>query len=323
METIAGQNNLLITWRPAFDGAELTRVEAADRDVALPDTVAGLPVTALGPLAFDQTENQPDGEQLKITCGLGAQEMDNRRLARITLPATLRRVGDYAFYNCPELGELRLLAEPEHWGAGVFMNCLLLDTFYIRTADARAESVYYFASAFSRELDFTLEYPDHSTARLIFPGYTEAFEENISARCFIYGVEGPGYPYHSMFKNRALVLKDYDRLWPGLMATEHDPDSALRIAWYRLRHPRELAPEAGQRYLAHLRGHARSVITWLIGGRDMRGLAWFLPQSGVDRDTLVQACEEARSLGAPEALALLLEEQHRRFGTGIQKSFIL
>ncbi len=323
METIAGQNNLLITWRPAFGGAELTRVVTADRDVALPEAVAGLPVTALGPLAFDSTESPPEGEQLEITCGLGAQEMDNRRLSRVTLPATLRRVGDYAFYNCSELRALRLLNEPAHWGTGVFMNCLSLDTFYVRTADSHAESVYYFASTFSRELDITVEYPDNSAARLIFPGYSEAFEENISARYFIYGVEGPGYPYHSMFKNRTLVLKDYDRLWPALIAAAHDPNCALRIAWYRLHHPRELAPEARRQYLAHLRQNARAAITWLLEQRDMRGLAWFLPQSDVNRDTLLQACEVARSMGATEALALLLEEQHRRFGAGAQKSFLL
>ena len=323
MKTVAGQNNLLITWRPVSDGAELTRVETADRDVTLPETIRGLPVTALGPLAFDAAEEQPKGERLRITCGPGNAEMDNQKLERLTLPSTLRRVGDYAFYNCARLCEARFLREVEHWGLDAFMNCRALNTFFIRAADERAESVYYFASAFSRELDITVEYSEGPSARLIFPGYSEAYQENISARCFFYEVQGPGYPYHSMFKSRALALKDYDRLWPTLLATEHDPDCALRMAWYRLRYPRALTREASAQYLLFLRRNAGTVIAWLLRRQDMRGLAWFLPQSQADRETLRPACDEARRLGAAEALALLLEEQHRRFPSGANKSFAL
>lgn len=324
MKTLVGHNNLLITWRPAFGGVELVRVLTADREVTLPDTVEGLPVTALGPLAFDFSEEEkPQGEQLRMTCGLGGAEMDNKQLTHITLPATLHRVGDYAFYNCSELREVRLSEKIEHWGNGVFMNCQLLNTVFIHAANDRAESVYYFANEFSRELDITVEYPEGSSARLIFPSYAESYQENISARCFQYEVQGPGYPYHSMFKDRALVLKDYDRLWPTLLATEHDPDCAMRMAWYRLRFPRELALDAKEAYLEFLRRNARTVIAWLLIQRDMRGLAWFLPRSEVDRKTLGLACEEARKVGEAEGLALLLEEQHRRFSIGANKSFEL
>lgn len=324
MKTSAGHNNLLITWRPAFGGAELTRVETSDRDVVLPDTVEGLPVTALGPLAFDTSnEERPQGQQLRITCGLGGAEMDNRKLERITLPTTLRRVGDYAFYNCFELREVRFSEETYHWGVSVFMNCQMLSTFFIRAVSERAESVYNFANEFSRELDVAIEYPEGLPARLVFPGYDESYQENISARYFIYGVQGPGYPYRSIFKDRALILKDYDRLWPALLASEHDPDCALRMAWYRMRFPRDLAPEAKEGYLEFLRCNVGVVITWLLGERDMRGLAWFLPQFDADRNTLTQACDAARKLGAAEGLALLLEEQHRRFSTGANKTFEL
>lgn len=301
MKTLVGHNNLLITWRPAFGGAELTRVETADREVTLPDTVENLPVTALGPLAFDSSdEDKPQGEQLRMTCGLGGAEMDNKKLTCITLPATLRRVGAYAFYNCSGLREVRLSEKIEHWGNGVFMNCQMLNTIFIRAADDRAESVYYFANEFSRELDITVEYPEGVSARLIFPGYAESYQENISARYFQYEVQGSGYPYHSMFKDRALVLKDYDRLWPTLLATEHDSECALRMAWHRLRFPRELALDAKEAYLEFLRRNARAVIAWLLSQRDMRELAWFLPQSEVDREIFELACEEARKISAAD-----------------------
>lgn len=323
MKTMAGQNNLLITWRPTFDGAALTRVETADREITLPETVEGLPVTALGSLAFDLTEPPPPDTPLRITCGLGGTEADNRKLERITLPATLRRVGSYAFYNCSGLREVRFLREVDDWGTSPFMNCLSLNVFRVQSADDRAENVYHLVNAFSRELDVTVDYAQVPAARLIFPAYTEAYQENISARCFDYALMGPGYLYRNVFRRRALPLKDYDRLWPTLIAMEHDPDGALRMAWHRLRYPRALTPEAGERYLGHLRQQAGAVIDRLLHLRDMRGLAWFLPQSDADRETLAAACESARQLGAAEALALLLAEQHRRFSDGIDKSFAL
>lgn len=323
MRTVAGQNNLLIIWRPVEDGAELTRIETSDRDVVLPETIQGLPVTALGKLAFDAAENSPEGERLCITCGPSGAKPDNQKLARLTLPQTLRRVGDYAFYNCSQLREVRFLREIEHWGVDAFMNCRMLDTFFVQAANEHAESVYYFASAFSRELDIAVEYPQGPPARLIFPGYSEIYEENISARCFFFELHGPGYPYHSMFKSRALELKDYDRLWPAMLLTEHDPDCALRMAWYRLNYPRALTPETSAQYLDFLRRNADAAIQWLLNRRDTRGLAWFLPQVQAGRETLRAACEVARGLGAAEALALLLEEQHRRFERGAQKTFEL
>ena len=41
------------------------------------------------------------------------------------------------------------------------------------------------------------------------------------------------------------------------------------------------------------------------------------------RDTLAALCGEAREKEAPEALALLLEEQHKRFPSGMDKTFDL
>lgn len=323
MKTLAGQNNLLITWRPDLGGAELTRVETWDTDVLLPETIEGLPVTALGDHAFAPGGRTAEGERLAITCGPTEQEPDTRKLERITLPPTLRRVGDYAFYNCLSLREVRLSEPVEHWGGNVFMNCRELDTFVIRARDERAESVSYFADELPGELDVTVEYPDGIPARLIFPGYLESYEENLPAHHFDYAIQGPGYPYHHVFRSRALFLKDYDRLWPALLGMEHDPDCALRLAWYRLRLPRELTPEAQTQYLGYLRRHASETLAWLLERRDSAGLGWFLPRADADRETLRRACEKARAQGAAEPLALLLEEQHRRFPDGAEKSFAL
>ena len=42
-----------------------------------------------------------------------------------------------------------------------------------------------------------------------------------------------------------------------------------------------------------------------------------------DKETLAEACAIARKEGAAEALAILLEEQHKRFPSGLNKTFDL
>ena len=62
---------------------------------------------------------------------------------------------------------------------------------------------------------------------------------------------------------------------------------------------------------------------WLLAERDPGGLRFLLERTAPDRETLSEACTMAREQGASEALAILLEEQHRRFPAGMDKSFDL
>ena len=62
---------------------------------------------------------------------------------------------------------------------------------------------------------------------------------------------------------------------------------------------------------------------WFIDQRDADGLSWSLPLLQPDRDALSAACALARETGATEALALLLEERHRRFAAGSSAAFDL
>ena len=61
-------------------------------------------------------------------------------------------------------------------------------------------------------------------------------------------------------------------------------------------------------------------VDWLLSERDMGGLSFLLERTEPDRDILAAACQQAREAGAAEAVALLLEEQHRRFPAGMDKS---
>ena len=77
------------------------------------------------------------------------------------------------------------------------------------------------------------------------------------------------------------------------------------------------------RYLSYLRAHAGEAAVWLVGERDMPGLAFLLRTAEPDREALSAACALARESGVSEALALLLEQQRDVAPRGLDKTFDL
>ena len=326
MESVSGVNNWKLTVRREAAGVTVLRAVTCDGRAALPEELWGLPVIALGDHALAPNAPAVPGEEVQITCGPLPEEdgWDNHGLKELTLPRYLRRVGDYALLNCDGLERLRLWDDVRFWGGGALMNCRNLHAFHLtRTGEDQGESLAYFADELSRELEVTVVTAAGETARLLFPDFLEVYEENCPAHHFDYNIYGAGYPYHHCFRQKKLSLKDYDGLWRGYLAMEHEADAALRLAFWRVRYPVELSEPAEKAYLAHLRSQAAEAVAWLLAEKDMAGLSFFLKRTEPDRDTLAAACQQAREASAAEAVALLLEEQHRRFPAGMDKSFDL
>lgn len=324
METVSGLSNWKLVIRREQAGITVLRGITCDPRAVLPEQLFGLPVTALGPHALSPNAAQPQGEEVLVTCGRPAEEgWTNAQMQELTLPASLERVGDYALFNCAELKKLSLHDGVRFWGGGTLMNCRCLDTFHLTRVGEQGETLAYFADELSRELDVTIVEPDGGQVRLIFPEYVEVYEENCPAHHFDYNIYGAGYPYHHCFRNKRLSLKEYDSLWREFLGVEHDDGCAVRLAWWRLRYPAELTEKAEGAYLAYLRAHVPAAVEWLLEQRDLTGLHFLLERTQPDRETLSAACALAREQRAPEAVALLLEEQHRRFPPVTARSFDL
>lgn len=324
METVSGLSNWKLVIRREQAGITILRAVTCDPRAVLPEQLFGLPVTALAPHALSPNAAQPQGEEVLVTCGRPAEEgWTNAQMQELTLPASLERVGDYALFNCAELKKLSLHDGVRFWGGGTLMNCRCLDMFHITRVGEQGETLAYFADELSRELDVTIVEPDGGQVRLIFPEYVEVYEENCPAHHFDYNIYGAGYPYHHCFRNKRLSLKEYDSLWREFLGVEHDDGCAVRLAWWRLRYPAELTEKAEGAYLAYLRTHVPAAVKWLLERRDLTGLHFLLERTQPDRETLCAACALAREQQAPEAVALLLEEQHRRFPPTAARSFDL
>ena len=95
METIPGSGNWKLTIRREAAGITILRAATCDARARLPETLYGLPVTALGDHALSPTAASAEGEDLLVTCGTGTDPgtWSNRDLEDLTLPRSLERVG--------------------------------------------------------------------------------------------------------------------------------------------------------------------------------------------------------------------------------------
>lgn len=312
METVSGVSNWKLKIRREPDGITILRAVTCDAEAALPESLFGLPVTALGARALAAGDRETEGEEVAITGAPSAAEWDNRGLRALTLPRGLLRVGNYTFLNCDRLHTLTLYDNIRMWGGSVFMNCRALGRFQLtRERDGQGETLAYLCDVLPRELDITVTNADGGTMRLLFPEYIETYEENCPAHHFDLRILGPGYPYHHCFTQKRLDVTRYDRLWQDFLRMEHEPETALRLAWYRLRDPLELGEKEREQYLAFLRGRLAEALHWRLAERDAEGLQYLLRQGAVPSNLLSELCAAARAQGDTQAVALLLEQRRR------------
>ena len=320
-----GVNNWKLTIQRGETEIAILRARTCDETAVLPETLFGLPVTVLGNHALSPMAGDAEGETVEIQGGPCSADApwDNRTMRELTFPPTLRRVGDYALFNCASLKTLHLWDSVAYWGGGALMNCRALDTFHLTRTGEQGESLSYFADELSRELDVTIVETDGQTARLLFPEFVELYEENCPAHHFDYNIYGAGYPYHHCFRQKRLKYADYDNLWKGFLGMEHDETCAMRLAWQRLRYPVELSERAETAYRTYLSNHTGTALQWLTEQRDAQGLSFLLGRTSPSREELSTACETARTLRASDCLAVLLEAQHQRFPVGEDRCFDL
>lgn len=323
METISGSNNWKLVFRRENGGITLLQAVTCDRKAALPRELFGLPVLALAHHALAPRRATPEGEQVQITCGPAIGDWDNAKLEELHLPDTLTRAEEYTFYNCTKLNTLHLSDSLRQWGSGALMNCRELNTFHLTCCGQEGEVLRELGDALPGELDVTLYYTDGRKARLILPGYTEVHEENVPHHQFDFYIVGAGYPYHHCFRPGKLNLREYDDLWKGFLCKGYEEDCALRLVWYRLCYPIDLSDGARENYLSYLHSHLADAAQWRLKERDVAGLQFLLREVEPTRELLTQLCEAAREQDVPEVLAVLLEEQHKRFPAGAEKTFDL
>ncbi len=108
--------------------AVITRVVSDETQLTLPDTIDGCPVTALGPDCFAGTAPTEFSSErvFRREQPPQAHPYDNQTLKRVTLPASLKRIGDRCFARCAALPRIELPQSVTELGERVFYACKAL-----------------------------------------------------------------------------------------------------------------------------------------------------------------------------------------------------
>lgn len=325
MERQTGESELLLTCRRTAEGVAVLRCAADTAHVVLPDRVLGQPVTALGPYALSQREPDlsgwTDAFQVHVTCGGTEPQHDASAIRSLVLPAGLKTVGDYAFYNCRNLAHLTLTGSVERLGSDSFMNCPVRSIALDLGADGKSCLRLLLADCLA-DLEVALRLPDGAEARLFFPAYREELELLAAPHIFQTRIQGGGYACRQCVQNGVVDFGAYDGCLDRLLA-EHDFPSACRMALDRLRWPLRLSAGAASAYRAVLSDHGAEAVALLLDHRDTEGLSFLLSQRLLSPAQRAAACDAARQRGNTEALALLLEDLRPAPGQGLDKSFDL
>lgn len=293
-------------WQPCQGGVRLLKVYGDSPCPVLPEFIAGLPLTEIGPYCF--AEKKPQTGTLSLPDGMEAGSphcICGNFVEQVILPDTVTVLDSAAFYNCRNLCRLELGPGCESIGSDVFINCRSLDCISLRCAPSEPSGLKKLIGSISADINAEFIANGRILARLFFPEYSEFLDENTPAHIFNHSIEGEGYRYRQCFDGARLNASEYDRSFEQACVGE-PPEKLCRIAIERVRYPYDLSPEARNVYLNYLRSHVLTALAPYLDARDLEGLRFICDLGILDDASRTAAAEACGQLGFGAGAALFL-----------------
>lgn len=255
--------------------ARVLRVYAADGAIVIPDRLDGHLVAEVGAYCFSDSEHLPEVSirETEIRSGAGDPMhfhlIAGSDLESLILPDSVVGVKDFAFYNCRKLQKLQIGRKTRKIGSDVFMNCSSLQTIEIRCGVEEASGVAMILQQISTEIVIHfMGGPQSSEAKLLYPEYSESYDEIAPAHIFGRNITGEGFRARQLLENGVVQLERYD----GILDKASVEESGLtvgRLALLRLLYPVALRQERQTEYERQLRLHALETAQYYIDLRDL------------------------------------------------------
>ena len=296
--------SLAVFWQPCATGARALRVMGDSPCPVVPDIVAGLPVTEIGPYCFAARASLPPTASLWPAGADASHPLCGDFLEQVTLPDSVTVLHSAAFYNCRRLTRLEAGPALRDLGSDLFTNCRALTTLALRAAPNAPTGLKKLVGAISADVSAVfLSVPG---AALHYPEYTEFLDENTPAHIFNHSIEGEGYRLRQCFTNAGSVdFAAYDAAFSQAQVAE-PPAKLCRMALARLCAPYTLAPQPRARYETYLRTVPDAAFALVLAGRDTTALR-LLCSLGLPT---ARAAAQFAEAGWSEGAALLLSARH-------------
>lgn len=289
----------------------LWRVFGSVDTLVLPERINGKPLAVIGAYCFAEKGRMPEalakeaedaglGDGTTATEGL-LRPLNGNYLREITLADTVRCLETYAFYNCRRLERLTVGAGLTEVNSDAFMNCRALHTLVLHAAAGDETGLPFLLNQLTAELCVEFDGTDEKV-RLLYPEYTESYEEIGPAHIFSLHVEGEGYRARKQFVGGRLDVSGYDRVFEKA-CNEEQFLTLMKMALYRLEYPYGLSEEAKLRYQAYIKEHEIAVLEQLVKGQDEATLRVLCGQSMISDEAIQAAVVRAVADGWTRGVA--------------------
>lgn len=290
----------------------LCRVFGRVDTLTLPEKADGRQITKIGAYCFAEKGRLPQTLADEVTkAGLGdgtnavqgvLRPLNGNYLREIRLPDTVTCMESYAFYNCRKLERLTVGAALTEINSDAFMNCRALHTLTIRAAAEDTTGLPFLLNQLTAELCVEFAGADTQKVRLLYPEYTERYEEIGPAHIFSLHVEGEGYRARKQFTDGRLDVKGYDAVFEKA-CNEEQFLTLMKMALYRLKYPYELSEHAKAQYESYIAKHETAVLEQLVQAQDEETLRMLCGQPLISDEAIQAAVVRAVADGWTRGVA--------------------
>ncbi|ADL06653.1 leucine-rich repeat protein [Lacrimispora saccharolytica] len=300
-----------------------------DGSIRIPEKIGDMPVTELAAYAFSNGWGKEEmlssaGNEISLCDEEGKpEEIDEKdlppeiscdRLKDIYLPHTIRKIGNYAFYNCYELGHVECFSSIFDVGSGLFTGCSGIRFLDIHIMDGGRSCMKELLAELRQEL-YVNYYCSKGEARLVFPEMFEESVEHTPARIILREMHGCGHMYRYCFDHTEFQFHKYDALFPHILVQEPERVTAALVLG-RLYTPVDLLNKYRQGYEAYLKEHFKGAARLALEERDPALFLWLAETYGHNQEDFDGMVDLAGNEDRPEVLSVLMKLRRKRFTTG-------
>lgn len=313
--------------------ARLVRAYGRMPAASLPEQIAGLRLTEIGDYCFAEAEHFPDGPFYITEFENGAEGLTSRKypgedgflralcgdyVEEIILPDTVTTLGRLAFYNCKNLKGLSIGNALAAIGSDAFMNTKQLHALTVRAGAGEASGIRRILAQIVHDMEITFCKEGQVEAKILFPEYTESYDEIAPAHIFGRNIEGEGFRARQCFAEGKLDFVAYDAIF-SQACVEESERTLGQMAEDRLMYPYELSQSAKQQYESYIRSHEEALFLLGIHERHLELLQFLCTAKLISSQTITQGIMEcSRQEWAEGAASLLqykngMEEKEKRY----------
>ena len=273
----------------------------------------GAPERAPGRETPAELETAPDREKPVEPGADGAlAELAGAYITRVTLPRSVKKIGNFAFYNATELAELELGSGIETLGSDAFMNCRSLSRLLLHADPGQKTGLRLLLAQLSSDLEVSLSGENGVWAKLLFPEYYESYDEIAPAHIFGRNIVGEGFRARQSFREGVLDFAQYDKIFPQACVDESEATLG-RLALDRVRYAAELSETPRRLYEEYLKAHGGYLIRRITDDRDLELAEYCCGRKFVTREDVAACAMRAGEVDWAEGAAALLHLMQQYF----------